>query len=42
MHKTCKMEGLPFTNPIIGNHQGAVVDVDEGVREESALSGTHH
>ena len=30
-----------MTNPLVGDHQVAVVNVDEGVLEGSKMSGTH-
>ena len=30
-----------MTNLLVGDHQDAVVDVDEGVLEGSDMSGTH-
>ena len=30
-----------MTNSLVGDHQVAVVDVDEGVLEGSDMSGTH-
>ena len=30
-----------MTNLLVGDHKVAVVDVDEGVLEESNMSGTH-
>ena len=31
-----------MTYSLVGDHQFAVDDVDEGVLEESDMSGTHH
>ena len=30
-----------MTNSLVGDHQVAVVDIDEGVLEGSDMSGTH-
>ena len=30
-----------MTNSLVGDHQVAVVDIDEGVLEGSNMSGTH-
>ena len=41
-HKTCIICYLTLmTNSLVGDHQVAVVDVDEGVLEGSDMSGTH-